>query len=79
MAPGGSRLCHSPCQNLPSIDFVEDELARDPDLVGGPHSGSSSSVLSRNPTPALILAPIPASIPTPAVIDDLFKKFIKAY
>ena len=68
---------------------MEDELARDPGPVGGPHSENTSSALSRNPTPgpdqvpALIPAPAPAPAlapaPASAPTDELFKKFIKAY
>ena len=64
---------------------MEDEFARDPGLVGGPHSGSISPSSSRNPTPgpdqvpALIPALAPTLAPAPASIDELFKKFMKAY
>ena len=82
MALGGSRLCCSSHQNL-LIDFVEDELAKDPGSVGGPHLGSASLVPSCNPIPgpklvlALISAPVPA--PTLPSFDKLFKQFMKAY
>ena len=85
MAPGGSRPRRSPRRNPPSIDPVEDELARDPDSVGGPNSGSISPALSRNltPDPDLVLALIPALVPAltlaPVASNELFKKFMKAY
>ena len=85
MAPKGSRPCHSPCRNSPPIDPVEDEIARDPGPVGDPHSGSTSLVLSYNPTsgpelvPALIPAPVPTPTPAPVATNELFKKFMKAY
>ena len=87
MAPGGSRLYHSPCWNLFPLDPVEDELARDPCPVGGPHSGSTSPALSCNPipgpklVPTLISTPVPAPIPAPAPpsSDKLFKQFMRAY
>ena len=85
MAFERSHSPHSPCRNPPHIDPVEDELARDPGLVGGLHLGSISPAPSRNPTlgpdlvPALIPAPVLA--PTPALVanDELFKKFMKVY
>ena len=81
MAPGGSRPRRSPRRNLPSFDPVEDELAREPGLVGGPHSCSTCPVLSRNPTPgpklvpALNSAPIPAPVPAsaPPSFDECFQ------
>ena len=87
MAPGRSRHRRSPRRNLPPLDPVEDELAREPGPVGGPHSGSTSPALSCNPTPgpelvpALNPAPIPAPVPAPAPpsSDELFKQFMKAY
>ena len=87
MAPGGSRPRRSPRWNLPSVDPVEDELARDPGPVGGPHSGSTSPAPSRNPSPgpelvsALIPAPVPTPVPAPAPLssDELFKQFMRAY
>ena len=83
MALGGSRLCRSPRRNLPPIDAVEDELARDPDSVGGPHSGSTFSAPSRNLTPGLELVPAlisaPISAPAPNSSDELFKHFMRAY
>ena len=83
MAPGGSRPRRSPRRNLPPLDPVEDELAREPGPVGGPHSGSTSPALSRNPTPgpelvpALNPAPVPA--PAPPSSNELFKQFMRAY
>ena len=66
---------------------MEDELAREPGPVGGPHSGGTSPVLSCNPipgpklVPALNPAPIPASVPPPAPPSSkkLFKQFMRAY
>ena len=83
MAPGGSRPRRSPRRNLPPLDPVEDELARDPGPVGGPHSGNTSPAPSRNPTPGpelvptLIPAPVPA--PTPPSSNKLFRQFMRAY
>ena len=83
MAPGSSRPCRSLCRNLPPLDPVEDELAREPGPVGGFHSGSTSPALFRNPTPgpelvpALNPAPVPASAPPSS--DELFKQFMRAY
>ena len=79
MAPERSRPYCSPYRKLPPIDFVEDELARDLDPVESLHLGSTSSAPSCNPTPALILTLVVAPIPTPAAINDLFKKFMKTY
>ena len=85
MAPRRSRPCCSLYRNSSSIDLVEDELARNPGSVESPHSGSTSPALSRNPTPgpnlvfALIPTPVPAPTPAPVAIDELFKKFMKAY
>ena len=83
MAPGGSLLCCSPRQNLPPPDSLDDELARDPDWVGGPYLGSTSLAPSRKPTPGpeLVSALIPALVPAPTPLssDELFKQFIKAY
>ena len=85
MAPGGSRPCRSPRRNLPPLDPVEDELAREPGPVEGPHSGSTSPALSRNPTPgpelvpALNPAPVPAPVPAPPASDELFRQFMRAY
>ena len=83
MAPGGSRPRCSPCRNLFPLDPVEDELAREPGPVGGPHSSSTSLALSRNSTlgpklvPALNPAPVPA--PAPPSSDELFKQFMRAH
>ena len=85
MASGGSRPCCSPRRNPPLIDPMEDELARDPGPVGGPHSVSTSPNSSRNPTPGpdqlpdLISAPAPVPNLAPAPTNELFKKFMKAY
>ena len=87
MAPKDSRPRRFSHWNLPPLDPVEDELARDPGPVGGPHSGSTSPALSRNPTPgpklvpALIPAPVPAPVPAPALpsSDELFRQFMRAY
>ena len=79
MAPGGSHPCRSPRRNLPPLDPVEDELAREPGPVEGPHSGSNSPALSCNPTPGpeLVLAPVPT--PAPLSFNELFKQFMRAY
>ena len=60
---------------------MEDELAIDPSLVRGPHSGSTSSTLSRNPTPSpdQVSALIPTPAPAPISTNELFKKFMMAY
>ena len=64
---------------------MEDELAREPGPVGGPHSGSTSPALSCNPTPgpelvpALNPAPVPAPTPAPPSSNELFRQFMKAY
>ena len=83
MAPGDSRPCRSPCQNLPPIDPVEDELARDLDLVGGLHLSSTSPTPSCKPNlgPKLVpaLIPTPVSAPTPPSSNKLFKQFMRAY
>ena len=85
MAPGGSRPCCFPHQNPPLLDPVEDELAREPGLVGDPHSSSISLAPSRNPSPGPELvstlnpALIPAPTPAPVAFEKLFKKFMKAY
>ena len=89
MALGGSCLCCSSCQNLSPLDLVENELARDSDAIGGPHLGSSSPTLSRNPIPgpnlvsALVSALVPASVPALisalAATNNLFKQFTKTY
>ena len=83
MAPGGSRPRRSSCRNLPPLDPVKDELARELGPVGGPHSGSISPALSRNPTPGpeqvLALNPAPVPAPAPPSSDELFKQFMRAY
>ena len=91
MSPGGSRPCRFPRRNLPPLDPVEDELAKEPGPVGGSHSGSTSPALSCNPTPgpalnpalnpAPVPAPIPAPVPAPAPpsSDELFRQFMRAY
>ena len=79
MVPGGFRPCRSPRRNLSPLDLVEDELAREPGPVGGPHSDSTSLAPSRNPTPGpkLVPAPVPAS--APPSLNELFKQFMRAY
>ena len=85
MAPWASRPCRSLCRNPLLLDLVEDELAREPGPVGGPHSGSTSPAPSRNLSPgpelvpALNPAPVPAPTPAPVASEELFKKFMKAY
>ena len=83
MAPEGSRPRRFPCRNPSPLDPVEDELTKEPGPVGGPHSGSTSPALSRNPIPGSKLVPTlnPAPIPAPAPpsSNKLFKKFIKTY
>ena len=85
MAPGGSRPRCSPRQNPLLIDSVEDELVRDPGSVGNSHSSSTSPAPSCNLTPgpdlvsAMILAPVPTLTPALVAINELFKKFMKAY
>ena len=75
--------CRSPRQKLSLLNPMEDEFAKDPGPVGGLHSGSTSSVPSRNSTsgPKLVLALIPAPFPPPALSssNELFKQFIRAY
>ena len=84
MAPRSSRSHCFPCRNLPPIDPMEDELARDLGLVGGLHLSNTSSAQSRNPTPGPDLVPtlISTLVPTltPALFssDKLFRQFIKA-
>ena len=77
----GSRPCYSPCRNLLPIDFIEDKLTRDLGLVGGSNSGSTSPARSCNSTlgPILVFVLILALVPAPVSIDELFKKFMKAY
>ena len=79
MAPRGSRPYHSPGRNLPLINPIEDELARDSGPVEGLYSGDTFLAPSRNPTSTLISTPMSPPIPTPAAINDLFKKFMKVY
>ena len=83
MAPGRSRPCCSPRQNLSFINPVENELARDSGSVGGFHLSNTSLAPSHNPTPGPKLVPtlIPAPIPAPAPpsFDELFKQFMRAY
>ena len=85
MASGDSCPCHFPHQNLPSIDYVEDELAKDPNPANSFYSDSTSPALSCNPTlgPVLVLALIPALVPAPAPAlpssNKLFKQFMKTY
>ena len=83
MAPRDSHPRRSPCQNLPPIDLVEYELARDSGSVGGPHLDNTSSAPSCNPTPGPELVPalIPAPVPAPAPLSSnkLFKQFMRTY
>ena len=64
---------------------MEDEVAKDPVLVEDLHSDNTSPAPSCNPTlgPNLVLALIPVPLSTltlaPVDIDELFKKFMKAY
>ena len=67
------------------IDSVEDELTRDLGSDESLHLGNTPPALSHNLTPgpdlvpALIPVPVPALTPAPVAIDELFKKFMKAY
>ena len=85
MAPGGSRPRYFPRRNPPLIDPVEDELTRDLGSVEDPHSGNTSlapscnSIPGPNLVPALISAPILAPPLVLISINELFKKFMKAY
>ena len=85
MAFGGSRLCCFFCRNLPFIDYMEDELAKDPGPAEDFHLDSTSPALSCNPTlgptliPALISAPISTSASTLPSSDKLFNQFMKVY
>ena len=85
MAPGGSRSCHSPRQNFFPIDYVEDELARDPGPTNGSHLDNISPAPSHNPTlgSTLIFALIPVPVPTLTSAlpfsNELFRQFMKAY
>ena len=81
MVPRDSCRRRSPYSNLPVIDFIENELARDPGLVEGLHSSNISHALPCNPTPGPPLVPtlIPAPAPAPVPIDEFFKQFMKAY
>ena len=84
----GSCPCRFPWRNLFLIDHVKDEIAKDPGLAKISYLGSTSFVLSCNPTPgpilvsALILALVRTLIPTPALtlssFDKLLKQFMKA-
>ena len=62
---------------------MKDELARDPSLIGNPHSDSISPTLSHNPTlgPELVFALIPAPVLALALpfSNKLFKQFMRAY
>ena len=85
MAFGGSRLCCFPCWNLSPINFIKDELARDPGPANNFYLDSFSLAPSCNPTPDLILVPalIPALVPALAPIlpssNELFRQFMKVY
>ena len=85
----GFRPRRSPCWNLPLLDSMEDDLAKDPGPVGDLYSGNTSFAPFCNfiPNPDLVLAlvrtlvpaPVLAPTPAPAITNDLFKQFIKAY
>ena len=81
MTPGSSHLCCFFCRNLPPIDFVEDELAREPGPVRDLYLDSTSPIPSRNSTlgPTLVSALIPISAFTLVFTNKFFKQFMKAY
>ena len=85
MAPGDSRPRCSLHWNLPHIDYIDDELARDSGLTNGSHLDSTSPAPFCNPTLGLTLVPalIPTLVPIPALVwpssDELFRQFMKAY
>ena len=87
IAPGWYRLRRSPRRNLLLLDSIENELARNPGLVGGPYLYSTSPAPSRNPIPGseLVFVLISASVPTPISalalpsFDELFKEFMRGY
>ena len=62
MASGDSCPCRSPRRNLPPINPVEDALAREPGLVGGPHSSSTSF----------------ATVPTNKLFKNLMKAYLES-
>ena len=69
--------CHSPYRNLPPIDLMEYELAKDPGFVERTYSGSTPSVLSCNLTLDLTLVLV--LVPAPVAINELLKQFMKTY
>ena len=79
MAPRGFRPCYSPRRNLPPINYIEDELAKDLGLIEGSHSGNTSSTLSYNPildpvlVPALISAPVLITASTLPFFNELLR------
>ena len=85
MALGDSRLHYFPCQNLPPIEHVEDELAKKPGPANSSHLDSTSPTLFCNTSlgPAIVPALIPALFPAPTSAlsssNKLFKQFMKAY
>ena len=85
MAPKGSCPCYFSHRNLPPINHIEDELARDLGPADGSHFGSISYTLFCNSTlgPALLSTLIPALIlvlaPASGSLDELFRQFMKAY
>ena len=79
MALGGSHLRRSPCRNLLPTNPLEDELARDPGPVRGPHSGNTFPAPSCNPILALIPILVPTLISALATTNNLLKKFMKVY
>ncbi|MCJ1344126.1 hypothetical protein MMC31_002329 [Peltigera leucophlebia] len=71
MAPG-SRLCQSPCRNLPPVGEV--------DKLAGPPSGPTQeafTVGSDSPAPSRIFTP--ASTTAPFSNKELFKQFMQTY
>ena len=79
MALRGSCPCCSPCRNLPSIDPIEDEFARDSGPARDPHSGNTFPALCHNPilgsalVPALISTLVLTPAPTLLSSNKLFK------
>ena len=81
IAPTGSRSLGFPYRNLSAIDLVKNKLARDPDLVEGLQSDSTSFALSCNSTldPALIPTMIPAPAPILVPTNEFFQQFMRVY